>query len=861
MRLPSLPGISARSGSTIKGARIFNVIGDKNNEIAQKRPALVLSEGYGGIGSGLIDSPNGLLSVWDDTLIDEVKCPRILSTGAFSNIDTTGYSNVYICGMSYDGDVCCGYGTRDSDFKIRALRITADGVTELAYPSGISGNTWAYGISGDGLTIVGAGKPSSVGMRSYKWVGSSVVEIARANDSTVAIEGGAMSASEDGNVIVGWHVRSGVRRGYIYKVDTATLTYTTLSSPYNSSTEVKFLCVSADGEWVGGNAAEYPIIWNNTLGILGDIARGTFGFVTGISNRGKYACGYYPLGLTSFFYQREIYQYEVDDLTEPATSASVLTGISIGSLLTNAMAMSKYGNAVICEVINGINLSFYRWNQCSGTFRYSELLGTAPVGSGESVGRTFPKGYGISGSGCYVAATSFSTPSYLRTPTILSPVELPSIYDYAYLPAMTQLFLKTTTKGYYMTGASPSYTVTQISDVDYPATTVRGCVYLDGRFFVMNAIGEIYQSALEDASSWSALEFIASQVNSDAGVFLAKMNNYIMALKEYSIEFFYDAANPTGSILSPVQNMTQNIGCAHGDSVQDAGGMIVWMGQSRNGFGRSIYSMSGSEPQKISDGQIEKILDSDDLSEVYSWSAKVGSHLLYGITLVTSAITLVYDFTTGLWAFFTYLTSSGVNKTVTAVSTAGVVTSTAHGYSDGDIVLIASTNSDFNGWHVATNVTANTFQIQADGTSFSGSGMATKHTETYFPVAASTSNGGKQYMQDISNGNLYEFDQNSYADYIGAIATRVRTPQIDDGTTVNKPMSAIELVGDKIDSTALVRHSDDDYETYSNFRPIKLDDPRPRIRRAGMFRRRAIEVLHVGNALFRMQAVNVDLGG
>lgn len=437
---------------------------------------------------------------------------------------------------------------------------------------------------------------------------------------------------------------------------------------------------------------------------------------------------------------------------------------------------------------------------------------------------------------------------------------MPTIYDYAYLPAMTQLFFKTTTAGYYMTGSAPAYTVTQISDADYPATTVRGCAYLDGRFFVMNALGEIYQSALEDASSWSALEFIASQNDSDAGVYLAKMNNYIMALKTYSIEFFYDAANPTGSILSPVQNMTQHIGCASGDSVQDMGGMIVWMGQSRNGFGRSIYSINGPEPQKISDGQIEKILDADDLAEVYSWSAKVGSHLLYGITLVTSSITLVYDFSTGLWTFFTYLVSSGVNKTVSAITAAGVVTATSHGYSDGDIIKIASTNADFNGWHVATDVTTNTFQIQADGAVFSGSGTATKHTESYFPVASSTSNGGKQYMQDISSGTLYEFDQDSYADYIGAIATRVRTPQIDDGTTVNKPMSAIELVGDKIDSTALVRHSDDDYASYSKFRPIKLDDSRPRIRRAGKFRRRAIEVLHVGDALFRMQAVNVDLG-
>jgi hypothetical protein len=438
---------------------------------------------------------------------------------------------------------------------------------------------------------------------------------------------------------------------------------------------------------------------------------------------------------------------------------------------------------------------------------------------------------------------------------------MPTIYDYAYLPAMTQLFFKTTTAGYYMTGSSPTYTITTITDPDYPATTVRGAVYLDGRFFVMNALGEIYQSALEDASSWSSLEFIASQLNSDAGVCLAKINNYVVAFKKYSTEFFYDAANPTGSILSPVQNAAFHIGCAHADSVQDMDGTLVWMGQSRNGFGRTIYSLQGTNPTPISDGQIDKILDADSLASIYSWSAKVGSHTLYGITLVTTGVTLVYDFTTQLWSFFTYLVSGGVAKTVTAVTTAGVVTSTSHGYSDGDIVLIASTNASFNGWHVATDVTTSTFQIQATGTVFSGSGTSTKHTETYFPVASSTSNGGKQYMQDISSGTLYEFDQDVFVDYVGAIASRMRTPQIDDGSTGKKNMSGIELVGDKISTSALIRYSDDDYATYSKFKPVLLSIDRPRVRRSGMFRRRAIEVLHVGNALFRMQAVNVEVGG
>jgi hypothetical protein len=410
----------------------------------------------------------------------------------------------------------------------------------------------------------------------------------------------------------------------------------------------------------------------------------------------------------------------------------------------------------------------------------------------------------------------------------------------------------------YYTNVANRYTVTQITDVDYPSNTTRGCAFLDGRFFVMAQNGDIYQSALEDASSWSSLEFIGSQIEPDQGVYLAKHQNYIAALKGWSVEFFYDAANATGSILAPVQNAAFQVGCASDDSVKEMAGTIVWMGQTREGFGRGIFRLQGMSPEKISTAQVDKLLDADSLATVYSWAANVGSHLLYGLTLVTTGVTIVYDFVSNLWSFFTYLTSSGVTKTITAITAAGVVTSTSHGYSDGDILLISSTNDDFNGWHVATDVTTNTFQLQATGTAFSGSGSSVKHTESYFPVSTSTRCNGKQYMQHATSGALYEFAQDVYTDPIGAIAARIRTPKLDGGAANPKFMAQAELIGDKISSKALVRYTDDDFVTYSSFRPVDLSATRSRIRRLGNYNRRAFEVLHVKNALLRLEAIEVD---
>lgn len=410
----------------------------------------------------------------------------------------------------------------------------------------------------------------------------------------------------------------------------------------------------------------------------------------------------------------------------------------------------------------------------------------------------------------------------------------------------------------YATNTANRYTVTQITDVDYPGNTTRGCAFLDGRFFVMTPAADIYQSALEDASSWGALDFIGSQIEPDSGVYLAKFQNYIVAFKNWSTEFFYDAANPTGSILAPVQNAVFKVGCASDSSVQEMNGTIVWMGQTRDGFGRSIYQLEGTAPQKISTDSIDKILNADDLATVYSWNANVGSHLLYGLTLVTSGVSICYDFSTQQWSFLTHLSSTAVTKTITAVSATGVVTSAAHGYADGDIVLIAGTIT-FDGWQIATSVTTDTFAIQATGTAFSGSATAVKYTETWFPIMASTRANGVQYMQHYSTGDLYTFSQSSYKDAVGAIAARARTPKFDGGSSKPKSMSEVELVGDKIASVAAIRYSDDDFASFAGFRAIDLSLNRSRIARLGQFNRRAFETLHVRNALLRLEALEIEV--
>lgn len=220
---------------------------------------------------------------------------------------------------------------------------------------------------------------------------------------------------------------------------------------------------------------------------------------------------------------------------------------------------------------------------------------------------------------------------------------------------LTKLVLKNTTNAYWV---STGGAITAISSVNYPAVTVPGIVYLDGYIFVMTADAKIYNSALEDPTTWSALNFITAEVEPDGGVFIAKHLNYTVAFGQWTTEFFYDNANPTGSPLSPYPSAFSKIGCASAYSVVSTDSTLVWMSQTQE-KGREIYMLNGFQPTKISNQFIERFLNADSLATVYAFAVKINGRYFYVLTLKASNLTVVYDFTTQHWHQWT----SGITET------------------------------------------------------------------------------------------------------------------------------------------------------------------------------------------------------
>lgn len=410
----------------------------------------------------------------------------------------------------------------------------------------------------------------------------------------------------------------------------------------------------------------------------------------------------------------------------------------------------------------------------------------------------------------------------------------------------------------YTVANSPSTPATGTITAYGGRTTVPGVVYLDGYFFVMDDKARIYNSALGDGSSWNALDFLTAEKEPGSGIAIAKSENYVIAFKSWSTEYFYDAANAVGSPLSPVDNGFILVGCASGASVASLDGSLFWVSQTRQ-KGRSVHMMTGIQNvNQISTPDIERVLNADDLASIYSYGVKIGGHMFYVLTLKTTGVTLVYDLVSKSWSQWTSLTAQ-TPVSVTSIVDGVVTTSTAHGLSDSDPVTIAgATPASYNGTFGAEYLTATTFRIPVSNGTATGTITATRYVEGYFVYSKYVSCGGRDLVLHESNGHLYEITEETYTDADSPIDVLIRTQKIDADNTHYKTMSKVEIIGDKIGGSALVRWSDDDYATYSAAKPADLSATRSQIRRCGNFRRRAFEVRYCGNTALQLESLEIE---
>lgn len=195
---------------------------------------------------------------------------------------------------------------------------------------------------------------------------------------------------------------------------------------------------------------------------------------------------------------------------------------------------------------------------------------------------------------------------------------------------------------------STSDTVTDITDADLPVGPITP-VSLDGYVFVAKSgTDEIYNSDVDAPTAWTASSFLTAEMYPDNIIALARQVNYIVAFGAFSIEFFYDNENASGSPLRRNESVAMKVGLAGRDTVAQTDRRIVFVGQTNDGD-PGVWMFTGLTPEKVSTEFQDKILKNEgaNLANATAWSCRHKGHTLYVLNL--NARTLVFDLEEKVW--------------------------------------------------------------------------------------------------------------------------------------------------------------------------------------------------------------------
>jgi hypothetical protein len=167
-------------------------------------------------------------------------------------------------------------------------------------------------------------------------------------------------------------------------------------------------------------------------------------------------------------------------------------------------------------------------------------------------------------------------------------------------------------EGWVIDSASPTV-IAAINDAAFPPNAgkilAKGGTVINSKFFVGDTVGNIYESAVSDPTSWSSLAVRNAEIEPDGAVYVGEHHQHVVSLGARTLEFFYDAANPTGSSISPRTDIDYSIGAVNLNSFWEEADLLFWVGYTASG-GVAVYSLQDFVPVKISTPNIDSYLGS-----------------------------------------------------------------------------------------------------------------------------------------------------------------------------------------------------------------------------------------------------------
>jgi hypothetical protein len=330
---------------------------------------------------------------------------------------------------------------------------------------------------------------------------------------------------------------------------------------------------------------------------------------------------------------------------------------------------------------------------------------------------------------------------------------------------------------------------------------------LSGYLFVGTTAGRIYNCDFNDPTNWQPTSYITAQMTNDKLVGLARQNNYLVALKEKTTQFFYiSGTSITGATpLANAEQAINQIGCAAVDSIQSLEDELYWIGSGASG-GFSVYKVSGTtQIENIGEPSINRMLDVESANIVSATCTyfTVSGHPFYAIYLKANNLTYVWVNDSKCWVRWTATGGGGTPWNIISTSS----------------------------WVVSGN-------------------------------------GSALYGQDRTSGQIFNITPYHYVDNGVIFPVSIATGKVDLDTSKRKFWEKAELVADTrtVDSAGVsascpisIYYSDDDGTTFSTPRTYDLNNNRVWSRSWGNSRRRnwVVDINSATN--FRADSLEFDV--
>lgn len=190
-------------------------------------------------------------------------------------------------------------------------------------------------------------------------------------------------------------------------------------------------------------------------------------------------------------------------------------------------------------------------------------------------------------------------------------------------------------------------TFSQITDTDWRGSI--GIAVLDGyAVFVPPDSDQFYISAIDDASSFDALDFSSADTEPDKIVAFKAIKRELYFFGAVSTEVWVNSGDADFP-FSRYNSTPIDVGAVSRRSVCVVADTLVWVGRTRRGTG-FVYEMQGHQPVRISTQAVEEaIARCTDKTAIRSWAYQDSGNEFAAFTGPGMETTWVFDFSTREW--------------------------------------------------------------------------------------------------------------------------------------------------------------------------------------------------------------------